>query len=132
MNTFDDLSHANSSARLALQVAPEFAFTPAAPEPFRRVFLSIIKCYWLAIIASLSATDRTEVGNRLNQIPPYGKRIPIFDGARCVEKPGELSDRVYEGLFRTVMYVLIGLVDKDVLRWWETMAEAAVMNWEED
>ena len=74
-------------------------------------------------------------------IPPYGERIPKFDGKRCVEKAGDLKVAEYEGLMRTATFVLADMVEgsgevsagltEDLVDWWSALAEACVMNWEE-
>ncbi|KDQ56225.1 hypothetical protein JAAARDRAFT_36408 [Jaapia argillacea MUCL 33604] len=113
------------------EVSPAFAFTPAPPQKFRRILLFIIKTYFTALVTSLSQEKREELGYRLNAVPPYGERIPQFKGKKCVDEPGALSARVYEGLMRTISMVVIGMVDKEVVIWWREVSELGVMTWEE-
>ncbi|KAF8971069.1 hypothetical protein BDZ97DRAFT_1753414 [Flammula alnicola] len=114
-----------------LKVEAPYAFTPPPPYTYRSVLLSCIKCYWLAQVASLDDAKRGELAKRLDVIPPYGKRIPQFNGTRCVEKAGELNAREYEGLMRTVVYVVLGLSEDGVAKMWRELAEVGVMTWEE-
>ena len=137
---------------LALEVASPYAFTPKPPYTFRRVLLSCIRCYWLALIATCSPEELEELAVRLSmvrtnsrhpaaclsfslsQIPPYGDRIPQFDGDKCVTRPGRLSAREYEGLMRTVHLVLLGIprLEGDIRDTWEELGEVGVQTWEEN
>ncbi|KAJ3508040.1 hypothetical protein NLJ89_g5973 [Agrocybe chaxingu] len=78
------------------------------------------------------ATDKlAKIAQRLETVPPYGKRVPKLKGKRCVQKAGELNEREYEGLMRTAMFVAMGLVPDFVIKWWRELGEVGVMNWEE-
>ncbi|KAF8995494.1 hypothetical protein BDQ17DRAFT_1365692 [Cyathus striatus] len=92
-----------------LTVADEYA-------PFKKVLLSCTKCYWIALISSFDEEEKEEMARRLDLVPPYGKRVPEFDGSKCVKEPGKLSEREYEGLMRTV----------------HLLGEVGVHTWEED
>jgi len=105
---------------------------PSPPELFKRVLLSCVRCYWLALVASFDEKEKEEMAKRLDCVPPYGKRVPQFDGNRCVEKPGELNAREYEGLMRTIHLVALGMVAKDVVKSWKEIGEVGVQTWEED
>lgn len=71
------------------------------------------------------------MAKRLDCLPPYGERVPQYNGSKCVEKPGELDAREYEGLMRTMHLVVLGMVSKDVMSTWNEIGEVGVMNWEE-
>ncbi|KAF8070402.1 hypothetical protein FPV67DRAFT_1668258 [Lyophyllum atratum] len=119
------------SATEALITTP-YAFTPSPPELFKRVLLSCIRCYWLALVASFDDKEKDEMAKRLDCIPPFGKRVPRFNGKRCVEKPGELNAREYEGLMRTIHLVALGMVSNDIVKSWNEIGETGVQTWEED
>lgn len=82
-------------------------------------------------MSSFDPAEREELSKRLDLTPPYGNRIPKFDGKKCVEQPGHLSAKVYEGLMRTVTFVVIGMTDDGVLELWRELAEVGVQTWEE-
>ncbi|KII84883.1 hypothetical protein PLICRDRAFT_179211 [Plicaturopsis crispa FD-325 SS-3] len=109
-----------------------YAFSPAPPYKFRRVLLSCIRCYWLALVATRSDAERDELAARLNCIPPYGDRVPAFDGKKTVEKPGELSAKEYEGLMRTIHLVILGMPGiGEIVKTWRELGEVGVQTWEE-
>ncbi|KDR75276.1 hypothetical protein GALMADRAFT_140802 [Galerina marginata CBS 339.88] len=114
-----------------LKVDPPYAFTPSPPYQFRSVLLSCIKCYWVALIKVLNDGEKNELAERLNVVPPFGRRIPRFDGKKCVENPGELDAREYEGLMRVTTFVVINLTSDDVVKMWRELAEVGVQTWEE-
>ncbi|KAF9564794.1 hypothetical protein CPC08DRAFT_705089 [Agrocybe pediades] len=114
-----------------LQVDPPYAFDPPPPYKFRSVLLSCIKCYWMALVKSLSEAEKAELGMRLDLVPPFGDRVPKFDGKKCVEKPGELNQREYEGIMRVTNMVIVQLTSNEVVRMWRELAQAGVLNWEE-
>ncbi|KAF9528482.1 hypothetical protein CPB83DRAFT_875940 [Crepidotus variabilis] len=114
-----------------LQIDAPYAYSPAPPYIFRPILLSCTKTYWLAVIAALSDDQKKEMAQRLNCIPPYGKRVPQFDGKRCVEQASELNDREYEGIMRCAMFALINLLPSEVVRFWRELSEVGVQTWEE-
>lgn len=83
------------------------------------------------MIASFNDHEKDEMMHRLDCTPPFGKRIPKFNGKKCVEKPGELSAKEYEGLMRTIHLVALGMVSRDVQKSWSEIGEAGVQTWEE-
>jgi hypothetical protein len=117
---------------LDLDVAAPYAFTPSPHYPFQRILISCIRCYWLALIASLDDFEKNEMKERLNCLPPHGGRIPKFDGAKCVERPGGLNEHEYEGLMRIMHVVSLGMVPKDVVKTWYEIGEIGVQTWEEE
>ncbi|GLB37362.1 hypothetical protein LshimejAT787_0404130 [Lyophyllum shimeji] len=128
----EDNMQSATEALLYLEVAAPYAFTPSPPELFKRVLLSCTRCYWLALVAFLDEQGKDEMTKRLDCVPPYGKRVPRFDGKRCIEKPGELNEREYEGLMRTIHLVALGMVSKDIVKSWYELGEVGVQTWEED
>ena len=116
---------------LDLQIAAPYAYTPGPAYNFRPVLLSCTKTYWLAILAALDDQQKAEIAKRLDCIPPYGKRVPTFNGKRCVEKAAELNEKEYEGLMRTVVFVVVGLLPTEVAKFWRELSEVGVQTWEE-
>lgn len=125
------MSRTDSYESQDLKVDSPYAFTPAPPYKFRPVLLSCIKCYWMALVKSLSDGERTELGMRLDLVPPYGKRIPKLNGKKCVETPGDLTANEYEGLMRVTNMVIVQLTSDEIVRMWRELAEVGVQTWEE-
>jgi hypothetical protein len=117
----------NAFLSKGLQVHPDHSFSPPPKPLFRRVFVTLTKTYWLALLASLEASQRDELCHRLDATPPYGKT-----GNKCVNTPGELSAKEIEGLMRTVVHVTMEMVPVEVTKSWRELAEVGVMLWEED
>ncbi|TFK44457.1 hypothetical protein BDQ12DRAFT_717608 [Crucibulum laeve] len=115
-----------------LEVDAPYAFTPAPPYKFRRVLLSCTKCFWIALVLSLTPDEKKEMEQRLALVPPFGARVPQFDGQKCIQEPGSLNEREYEGLMRTVHLVAIGMVPKEVGKIWREIGEVGVQTWEEE
>ena len=117
---------------IGLEVHPDHAFSPPPKPLFRRVFVTMTKTYWLALLASLDAEQRDELCRRLDATPPYGRTIPVLPGRKCVHTPGDLSAKEIEGLMRTVVYVTAEMVPQEVTKSWSELAEVGVQLWEED
>ncbi|CAA7259156.1 unnamed protein product [Cyclocybe aegerita] len=115
-----------------LKIDAPYAYAPAPPYTYRSVLLSCTKTYWVALLAALDDDKKAEIAQRLEMVPPYGKRVPKFKGKRCVQKAAELNEREYEGLMRTAMFVAMGLVPDFVVEWWRELGEVGVMNWEDE
>ena len=88
--------------------------------------MSCTKTYWLAILAALDDQQKAEIAKRIDCIPPYGKRVPNFNGKRCIEKAAELNEKEYEGLMRTVVFVVVGLLPTEVAKFWRELSEVGV------
>ena len=117
---------------IGLEVHPDHAFSPHPKPLFRRVFVTLTKTYWLALLASLEAEERDELCRRLDATPPHGRTIPVLPGRKCVYTPGDLSAKEIEGLMRTVVYVTAHMISQDVTKSWSELAEVGVQLWEED
>ncbi|KJA20006.1 hypothetical protein HYPSUDRAFT_68773 [Hypholoma sublateritium FD-334 SS-4] len=114
-----------------LRVDAPFAFAPAPPYKYRAVLLSCTRCYWLALVGALDEDGKKQLALRLGAVPPYGERVPAFNGARCVAQAGALTAGEYEGLMRVVAYVAIGLAADDVAGMWRELATVGVQTWQD-
>jgi hypothetical protein len=114
-----------------LEVHPDHAFAPAPKPLFRRIFVTLTKTYWLAMLASLDSDKHEELSHRLDLTPPYGRTIPRLPGRKCVYTPGEMSAKEMEGLMWTVVAVTANMVPTEVTRSWRELAEVGVQLWEE-
>ncbi|KII83225.1 hypothetical protein PLICRDRAFT_58529 [Plicaturopsis crispa FD-325 SS-3] len=123
-----------SNDLLALTIDPPYAFTSEpAPPPSHAALLSIAKCYWLALVTTLTAPQKDEVARRLDRVPPFGTHVPKFDGRKSVDAPGDLDAREYEGLMRVAVFVLLDMEGlDDVVDSWKELADVGVQVWDED
>lgn len=85
----------------------------------------------MALVETLDEAEKEELSMRLELVPPYGNRIPKFDGKKCVGKPAELNAREYEGLMRVTVMVIVNLTSNDLVKMWRELAEVGVQTWEE-
>lgn len=114
-----------------LQVNAPFAFTPSPPYKYRAVLLSCTRCYWLALVAALDEDRKKQLALRLAAIPPFGERVPAFNGTRCVEQADALKANEYEGIMRVVAFVVVGLASNDLVMMWRELGMVGVQTWEE-
>lgn len=117
------------------KVSSGFEFTPAAPSASQQTLLSMIRTFWLWTVARLTPEERERMAFMLNNTPPFGKRVPKFDGKRVVGRPGACSAREYEGLLRCnhlLVFQIPGKMDSEEARLWREVPEVAVIVWEED
>ncbi|EJD46108.1 hypothetical protein AURDEDRAFT_164765 [Auricularia subglabra TFB-10046 SS5] len=119
---------------LSLEIPPELAFRPADREPLQQAMLSIVRLLFLESMAGLTAQQKEWMARMLDITPSHGKRVPRFNGKDIVARPGELSARVYEGLFRCLTYLFIQVDGKEEVegKKWRSVAETLVMLWRED
>ena len=116
-----------------LQVDASFAFTPSdsLPYKYRAVLLSCTRYYWTALVTSLDEDKKKQLAVRLSIIPPFGERVPAFDGTRCVEQGDALKASEYEGLMRVTAFVVVGLAANEVVMMWRELGMVGVQTWEE-
>lgn len=115
-------------------MSPGFGFTPA-PSASQQTLLSMIRTFWLWTVARLTPEERERMAFMLNNTPPFGKRVPKFDGKRIVGQPGSCSAREYEGLLRCcpmLVFQIPGKLDSEEATLWREAAEVMVIVWEED
>lgn len=97
--------------------------------------LSMIRTFWLWTVARLTPEEREWMAVMLNSTPPFGKRVPKFNGKRIVGRPGACSAREYEGLLRCnhlLVCQIPGKADSEETRLWRETPEVMVMVWDED
>jgi len=123
-------------AKLAeFKVSSGFEFSPAVPSASQQTLLSMIRTFWIWTLSGFTPEQRDRTAFMLDATPPYGKRVPRFKGKAVVDRPGDCSARVYEGLFRCLpllVFQVPGKETSDEATLWREFAEVAVMAWEED
>ena len=87
------------------------------------------RCYWLAVVNSLSSQQKPQLSTYLNSMPPF-RGEPMFDGKRVVENAGDLTEKEYERLMRTAIFVL-AVLNAEMAEWWRQLSEMGAVNWPE-
>ena len=62
-------------------------------------------------------------------MPPF-RGEPMFDGKRVVENAGDLTEKEYERLMRTAIFVL-AVLNAEMAEWWRQLSEMGAVNWPE-
>ena len=74
-------------------MSPGFEFAPAVPNASQQTMLSMIRTFWLWTVARLTPEEREWMAVMLDSTPPFGKRVPKFNGKRIVGRPGTCPAR---------------------------------------
>ncbi|KDQ18555.1 hypothetical protein BOTBODRAFT_42216 [Botryobasidium botryosum FD-172 SS1] len=110
----------------AFEVASEYAFAPAPAQPFRRLILSITRCYWMAATQSLSSDERSSLIEALNLIEgPFAQ----VDGEHLVENARTLQALEYVHLVQLASMALVGVSEK-MSEWWVGLSVLRAHKWE--
>jgi len=114
----------------AFEVAEQFSFKPSPSSKMQGVLLSMTRCYWLGVVNSLTAQERSQLTGYLNGMPSF-RGQPMFDGRRVVDHAGDLTATEYERLLRTVIFVL-AMMNDAMAEWWRQLAEMGAAAWPEE
>ena len=83
-------------------------------------------------MSSRNEAERKEIGRRLDLTPPFGNKVPHFDGKKCIDDPGELSAKEYEGMMRVMVLLLLDMEGmEEIQKTWQELAEVGLHTWEE-
>jgi len=113
----------------AFEVAEPYTFKPPPTRRLTSVLLSMTRCYWLAVVNSLSAQQKPQLSTYLNAMPSF-RDEPMFDGKRVVENASSLTEKEYERLMRTAIFVL-AVLNAEMAEWWRQLSEMGAVNWPE-
>ncbi|KAF8893890.1 hypothetical protein BD779DRAFT_958875 [Infundibulicybe gibba] len=85
---------AATQALADLEVAAPYAFTPEPEYRFQRSLLSCVRCYWIALIASFSASEKDEMMHRLTAHHHSGNASHGLREEVCGKSRGSERQRV--------------------------------------
>lgn len=97
--------------------------------PTQALLLSITYLYFTSTLSSLSPDALTTLSSRLTEIPSFGRRDSPFTGNE-VHRPEDLDEERLESLMRVGAFVLVELVEGDLLGMWRELGEVGGTLWE--
>ncbi|KAL8287163.1 hypothetical protein RQP46_003615 [Phenoliferia psychrophenolica] len=115
------------AALLKLKVSPEHQSTNL--KPLQAIITSITALYWSTTNLALSPEQRSQLADRLTDIPAFEDRVPQFSGKE-VEAGAELTDKKLEAIMRVGAYILPSIADQATIEMWRELSEVSANAWE--